>query len=369
MNKVKRKCKSAIPKALSGQEGFATIYILLIMGTLMFLIMVIIEVSSGFAAQSITNDACFVTGRSLLAEYNKPLFKRYGLFALKADEDELKAKVREYMNTDLKVNKCVVKLKLDSAVVDTSAYAALDGNAFIKQVSKLGLICMAENIIQEPEKNVIVTGHPTVPGSNLPSQLLGFHSRELVLLSGGMLEISPTVIAADEYILSFCSNQLNQLQNTYLVNEIEYILFGYSTDGENLASIRRSIYGVLYAKNLAEAGEIPTDPIEAAVILIQIALETETDLEEIMGGGEVDGMNYSSYLRAFLSLLENDEKMARLMDIVQLNLQYIDGSSFSFIDYAYGFDLTARFSKKVVTAEFAGTDRRYRTVVQAHSYK
>lgn len=334
----------------------------------MFLIMVITEVSSGFAAQSITKNACFVTGRSLLAEYNKPLFKRYSIFALKADDEGLEDKVFGYMATDLKVKNCVVKLKLDSAVIDTSAYAALDVNAFIKQVSRLGLICMAENIIIPPQNNTVITAQ-TVPGGNLPSGILGFHSRELVLLSGGMLEISPTVIAADEYILRFCSNHINRLQNTYLVNETEYILFGYGTDGENLASIRRSIYGVVYAKNLADAGEIPTDTVEAAILLIKVALETENDVDEIMNGGEIDGMNYTAYLRAFLSLLSRNEKMARLMDIMQLNLQHIDGSSFSFIDYAYGFDLTANFAKKVVTADFAGTDRRYRTVVQTHTYK
>ena len=260
-------------------------------------------------------------------------------------------------------------MKLDSVNIDTSPYAALDVNAFLKQISKLGLACMAGNIINEPQKNTVITGHPTVLASKLPSKLLGFHSRELVSLSGGMLEISPTVIAADEYILSFCSNQLNQHTRTYLTYETEYILFGYSTDEANLSSIRRSIYAVLYAKNLAEAGEIPVDPIEAAILLARVAFETESELDEIISGGEVDGMCYTAYLRAFLSLLSRDEKMARLMDIMQLNLQYIDGSSFSFADYAYGFDLTARFAKKVVTADFAGTDRRYRTVVQTHTYK
>ena len=335
----------------------------------MFAIMVIIEVSSGFAAKSITEDASFVTGRSLLAEYNKALFKRYGIFALKADEYGLENKFREYMDTDLAVRKCVVKLKLDSVDIDTSRCTALDTGSLLKQVSKIGLSAIAGNLISGQQQNTVVTGHPTVLNSSLPSRLLGYHSREMVLLSGGILEISPTVIAADEYILSFCSNAVNQKPYTYLTNETEYILFGYSTDEANLASMRRSIYPVLYAQNFAEAGELPEDPVLLAILLAKIAAETDEELDVIISGGEADGMNYTAYLRAFLSLLSKNEKMARLMDIMQLNLQYIDGSSFSFIDYAYGFDLTAKFAKKVVTAEYAGTDRRYGTVVQEHSYK
>lgn len=334
----------------------------------MFLIMVIIEVSSGFAAKSISEDACFVTGRSLLAEYNKPLFKRYGIFAVRADEHELEDKFRDYMSTDLSVRKCVVKMKLDSADVDCSAYTALDTNSFLKQVSKLGLAAMTGNLINGQQQNIIITGHPTVLSNSLPSKLLGYHSREMVVLSGGIFEISPTILAADEYILASCSNAVSQRHDTYLTYETEYILFGYSTDYDNLASIRRSIYPILYAQNLSEV-EVPTDPLLAAIVLAAVAAETEEELDELLNGGEVDGMNYMSYLRTFLSLLSRDEKMARLMDIMQLNLQYIDGSSFSFIDYAYGFDLTAKFAKKVVTAQYAGSDRRYRTVVQAHSYK
>ena len=44
-----------------------------------------------------------------------------------------------------------------------------------------------------------------------------------------------------------------------------------------------------------------------------------------------------------MALVPRQEKVARLMDIMQLNIRKIDGANFEFRNYAYGFDLNAVF--------------------------
>ena len=63
----------------------------------------------------------------------------------------------------------------------------------------------------------------------------------------------------------------------------------------------------------------------------------------LLAGGRIDNLDYSMYLRILLALIPRNEKLARLMDIMQLNICKIDDANFSFRNYAYGFDLTAGF--------------------------
>lgn len=351
------------------KKAFSSIHIVMILGSLMLALLVITEAASSLAAKSICSDAVYVTGRSLLGEYNKALYNRYGIFLLQAYEDEANIKAKDLFDYDFDTSKTVVKLRLKTVDVDFSSYPALDVNALEKQIEKISVVALKDKALGRHNDNVKLSGHPTVPEEILPSKLLGYKSRESVLLSGGISDISVGTALEDEYILAMTSNSTRIFDDTYLSYETEYILFGYKTDEENLASMRRSIYAVRYAKDLASSGTLPTDPASLAIALAAIALQAETEVDRIVSGESIDEMDYEAYLRLFLTLLDKEEKIARLMDIMQINVSHIDGSGFSFSDYAYGFTLTANFEKRVLTSSFLGMDRRFKTIEEDFCYK
>ena len=63
------------------------------------------------------------------------------------------------------------------------------------------------------------------------------------------------------------------------------------------------------------------------------------------------------------------EKLARLMDVMQLNVNNMDGSEFAFRNYCFGFELNVDFSRRVIVPVAWGNAYRYRNVRQIHSYK
>ncbi len=97
---------------------------------------------------------------------------------------------------------------------------------------------------------------------------------------------------------------------------------------------------------------------ETGEFLISTAAAAVKSLEEVrilLSGGKVDKLDYAMYLRILLALLPRNEKLARLMDIMQLNITKVDGAHFSFRNYAYGFDLEARFVLKARTGDVSQT--------------
>jgi len=187
---------------------------------------------------------------------------------------------------------------------------------------------------------------------SLPSRLLGYPKRVSLVLSGGIKDISFAAIAEDEYMLAVCSNALRKKENSFFDCELEYILYGNPSDAANRKALKMSLFALRFAvneaKNISETGEI----LVSAAMSAAMALE---DVRVLFSGGKVDGLDLEIYLRLLLALLPRDEKLARLMDIMELNIRYIDGANFSFRNYAFGFELDARFLLKKRTGDVSQT--------------
>ena len=144
-------------------------------------------------------------------------------------------------------------------------------------------------------------------------------------------------------MLAVCSNALNEKEDCYLQREIEYILYGNASDAANFKAVKLSLFALRMAVNevkyLSESGELLLSTAAAAALSIE-------EVKTLIGGGKVDGLDYGLYLRILLALLPRNEKLARLMDIMQLDLRLVQNANFSFKNYAYGFDLSAVFIMK-----------------------
>ncbi|MBR0130236.1 MAG: hypothetical protein IJM08_02895, partial [Firmicutes bacterium] len=204
----------------------------------------------------------------------------------------------------------------------------------------------------------------------LPSGLLGFGRRNSLLLSGGIFDAAEGFFC-NEYIVYSCGNALKETENCFLKAECEYVLFGKPSDSQNRAAFKRSLFylrlAVRTAENLkdpaklasyeASAASLPFIPAPAAIAAlaaIEGGTQAKADVAGVcsglkvgLGGSAAFG-SYSDYLRLMLLLLPTDEKAARLMDLMELNISKIEGCDFCFQDYAAGFELNAVFSKGTI---------------------
>lgn len=365
----------------------------MILLALVMALVMIINAACGFAARSEIDTVCALAGRSVLSEYQKDLYERYGIFALRGDDALLTRLAAFYTTGSLAVVKALVQPVPLKVYASAEAHPALETAAFAKQVRRLApaaaitkgnvleylksfIDSPAESDLPDAENGELsdITelgegGDPEgfdpvkqaekelgkEPGGakgntikaadyrELPSRLLGYPKRISLLFSGGIADLSFAAAIEDEYMLAVCSNVLDAKDGCFLEREIEYILYGNSSDAANFKALKLSLFALRMAVNevkyLSKTGELLVSTAAAAALSI-------TEVRTIIGGGKVDGLDYGLYLRILLALLPRNEKLARLMDIMQLDLRLMDKANFSFKTYAYGFDLSAVFIMK-----------------------
>lgn len=206
----------------------------------------------------------------------------------------------------------------------------------------------------------------------------------------------------NEYILNMCNcNTENKSPvYTFFQNEIEYILYGYCKDEQNKAEFLKQFKTIRFTLNSAHiyadtekrnkvltAAETITPGPEAVVtaaILAELwaAMETSNDKELLIAGKGValkkdtfswaidfqsvldkflqgssdsrDGkyiepekesdMGYKEYLKIFLCCQEDEVKLIRLMDLIQLNIQGNFDDSFRIKDCYLGLMYEAKIN-------------------------
>ena len=388
----------AVYSGKSSKGGFTTVYLLMILGSLVMAVVMVINAACGLAARSIVDNVCALAGRSVLSEYQKELYGRYGIFAVRGDDALLSRLSEFYITGSLVSLKALVQpipVKLNATA---EAHPALDVSEFGRQVRRLapGTALTKGKILEfllekaglsgiqggsdqdgdaspssgngsgdafsEAEKSFGKDGDSkkgkSIKGAvhkSLPSRLLGYPRRVSLVLSGGIKDISFAAIAEDEYILAVCSNTLRKKDSSYMDCELEYVLYGNPTDAANRKALKMSLFALRFAVNevrlVSETGEL----IASSAAAVAMSLN---DVRTLLTGGTVDKLGLDMYLRLLLALLPRNEKLARLMDIMELNIRYVDGAYFSFRNYAYGFDLSAEFVLK----------KRFGDVSQTHIY-
>lgn len=438
------------------KKGFGSVFILLILSSMILISMVFIEASCTHAAESAAQNYCLLTGRSILAEYQPELFSRYGLFMVRGYEDELSKLARFYLTADLELSSSVLNMSCLGAFADTSSYCGLETDLFLKQAEKLGAeIALKKAVSTDRIKSLFEavrgaslkdislsdlehslssiessgTGpNGTATGSaaqartlrsklkaskteaksknlsekeissgerkQLPSAMLGVKGRSSLLFTGGILDISAGDVFLNTYIQEVCSNGVHQAENTYLKLETEYVLYGDPKEAKNQKSAENSLKALRYPLNMASILKepvlmqavntaanlfpmLPRPLVVGVLTAIWAGIETKADLNRLYEGKSVplfktsdqfltslsrfmskEGRagskeisysgfgSYEDYLGLLLLLVPEDDKAARLMDVMQLNLKLQDKASFTFRDYAYGFDLEAVFTRR-----------------------
>ena len=222
-------------------------------------------------------------------------------------------------------------------------------------------------------------------------------------------------IYTDSYITSFFTAAVDEkAEESFFHNEIEYILYGSFSDEENGKRASGSIYAIRTALNMAYIYSNPTmirqtltmaesltpGPFAPLTQLLIIAawsalesgndlknlkenhriplLKTEStwkvDLESVVSGewkngmienDSASGLSYRSYLMILLLTEDNETKLLRIMDLIQINLKGSDREDFVFSNMFCGFSVTAELKKKSL---YTGIGSGRMSVSMSHSY-
>ena len=212
-----------------------------------------------------------------------------------------------------------------------------------------------------------VAGLAELPYPEVPSK----RSMEKGNLPHIQQEIEDAELLFDEYMLQKCAEYTDVYQNRVLCCELEYILYGNPSDRENLKqavqelmelresenlncllseegkreeaqklaeqlvgafelaglteAVRDSvIYAWAYAESAIEVGQL----LSGGRIMIKkqagdwiLPLEELLEFPKYMGRQRASGFTYEEYLGFFLRRVEADQKIARCMDIVEINIR------------------------------------------------
>jgi hypothetical protein len=308
--------------------------------------------------------------------------------------------------------KDLMKLKLDSVSVDLKGYSLTDVNQFKQQILDSMQTGIVKDLIFTEEDTPAGEGNSVLRNeqiiNSLPSN--GYQSSvaadmKSIVESGlpsmkDIYNVSKDDYLVNEYILShfYDHRRGNPNDDSFFTNEVEYILHGDFSDDDNYHYIRAELFVMRNTLNFAHINSDPQKLKKAEAIAALLTLgkgykvgapvvieawaaaETENDLMLLEAGKKValikgksnwavpisntleylwkdnyvkpndmSGYDYQDYLRILLYLEDNEKKLLRCMDLIQINLVGSYNRDFNLKEYYGGFHFEADSKGKTFT--------------------
>ena len=384
---------------------------MMVMVSLIMLFMVIIKAACDSAVKGAFSSMGTMWCDSVLAEYDRNLEDRYDIFAFYGLEPEVNAKLRFYAGESVLDKKFV---RFSNVETSLSHNSLIDTDNFKAQILRAAKYRIAGDI-KGDAADFEIHGAPqpkTAKGGALMSDLPSGGSAQSITASGfrnavesagsvqGVIRKAGDEYLEDRYIFSYFKDRSDErgIGDTYLNNEVEYLITGKKSDAEIEDSMKLKIIAVrtlfntvfvledpkMNAETLAAAEAITPGPAAAAtqkllqtgwaacesvndynllingkkVPLYKDSSSWALDLESIIKGGikevkegeepeikdEVPcvdpgnetGEKYQDYLRAMLFMLDENVKLLRMMDLMQINMRCCCYSDFRIREYNTG---------------------------------
>ncbi|MFA5634349.1 MAG: DUF5702 domain-containing protein [Anaerovoracaceae bacterium] len=384
------------------KKGTTTVFLCMILSTLLLLVSMLGEATAGMASRSYANSVLDLAGRSILSEYDRSLKSRYGIFGFLMEKDGIEAGMEHYVNESFKTGfgkTRLLPLSLVDIQVDLSEQVMTNPELLKQQILDhmsyrvffdVLHVLDALELLNDEEGQQTGEGEAENTGSKkmrtlrndkvireLPSRLLqgmdgGFKSILEMPLPGEMHQIAYKELCLNLYILKYFRHDLDSSQwnNTFYSNEVEYILCGRLSDEANhnivylsLLAYRTMINAahiyadgdkweaVTLAATLAGGG-VASPATLTAITGIWAGAEAASDMNRLLKGwkvpliktaedwvldltkaleGNVDprlesseeeeGLSYEDYLFLMLCFKNDESKLIRIMDLIQINLK------------------------------------------------
>lgn len=390
---------------MGNKKGSITILICLVFSSLMILITAYIGAAKATALSGTVKSLGLLWGESVLAEYDLNLYNRYGIFGFYGQPADIGGKFDFYANKSFERKKYV---SYEGSTIRLYNYALIDTNVFKKQIVKCGKHTLANK--DSNIKDIVSVKYEDSASSpdnlfeGLPSggQSSGLSVLDAVSALKSMNSIkdlfkqSSDVYFENKYIESYFKNMIDDrgLGKTHFQNEEEYILCGKLTDEGNANAVRIKLIGVREALNLAyalsnekmcaeamAAAEVltpgpPAFATQKALLAAWALAESNNDYKLLIKGHRVplmknsqtwaidlesilenreegmiftgvdEGESYGEYLSGFLALMDENVKLLRIMDLIQLNNRAFYYGSFLLKNYSAGLEYALQVNGK-----------------------
>lgn len=398
---------------LRNKRGSFTIFAVLIFSSVLIMVGAVLWASGQYAVSSAGEDLGRLWGRSILAEYDRNLKERYGLFGFYGNEVLVEEKLNFYADGTFGTKDYI---DYDGASCSLEGWSLTNPEIFKKQVGETILSGTVPRPVTKttPETETAsgprkITTRWIIQGLPSKGQSGGVSVVSLIEKLKENKTITAVIdnTAMNTYIFRFFRDRLNgrELGETYLYNEIEYILTGVPDDEKSQKSVENTLVILRNGLNLAylytsesksgaalSAAEIitpgPTALVTQALILetwaymearndlailcsgqsvavfkddLNWALSLENVLASIFGEGDegsnvsedryiappdMSGAEYEDYLRILLNALPENIKILRVMDLIQINMKYLCYDWFLLGDYYGGLEFSLEVNGK-----------------------
>lgn len=379
------------------KRGMVSVFVMIFSVSIISLAMLFIGGTRAKAISSRVESLGHLWAKSILGEYTDKLYERYGIFAYKAKSPaEVDDKLNQLSEITFKG-----KRYIDCEGCNSSLYryslAELDN--FQKQVNKAAVADKQKNF-KDIELDVYTPSDRRISNdailAGLPSKgrLSSFSLSNFInkikeiddikdVLKGGKDEILQM-----KYMKNHFQSAVSQSEDddSFFKYELEYILAGKASDEGNLKSTRNRIIAIREAMNIAYINQNPqmrnlaltiaeliSSPAAApatqqALIAAWAYAESVNDYRLLVHGKKVPlmkdddswavnlksiitnpnpeyidkdnekGNTYNEYLQAMIFLTNKDNRLLRMMDLIEINMKYCYYGNFSISSHYTGID-------------------------------
>ena len=379
------------------KRGMVSVFVMIFSVSIISLAMLFIGGTRAKAISSSVESLGHLWAKSILGEYTDKLYERYGIFAYKAKSPaEVDDKLNQLSEITFKG-----KRYIDCEGCNSSLYryslAELDN--FQKQVNKAA-VADKQKKFKDIELDVYTPSDRTISNdaivAGLPSKgrLSSFSLSNFInkikevddikdVLKGGKDELLQM-----KYMKNHFQSAVSQSEDddSFFKYELEYILAGKASDEGNLKSTRNRIIAIREAMNIAYINQNPqmrnlaltiaeliSSPAAApatqqALISAWAYAESVNDYRLLVHGKKVPlmkdddswavnlksiitnpnpeyidkdnekGNTYNEYLQAMIFLTNKDNRLLRMMDLIEINMKYCYYGNFSISSHYTGID-------------------------------
>ena len=379
------------------KRGMVSVFVMIFSVSIISLATLFIGGTRAKAINSSVESLGHLWAKSILGEYTDKLYERYGIFAYKAKSPaEVDDKLNQLSEITFKG-----KRYIDCEGCNSSLYryslAELDN--FQKQVNKAA-VADKQKKFKDIELDVYTPSDRTISNDAIVAGLPSKGRRSSFSLSNFINKIKEVDDIKDvlkggkdellqmKYMKNHFQSAVSQSEDddSFFKYELEYILAGKASDEGNLKSTKNRIIAIREAMNIAYINQNPqmrdlaltiaeliSSPAAApatqqALIAAWAYAESVNDYRLLVHGKKVPlmkdddswavnlksritnpnpeyidkdnekGNTYNEYLQAMIFLTNKDNRLLRMMDLIEINMKYCYYGNFSISSHYTGID-------------------------------
>lgn len=387
---------------MNNKKGSSAVFLTVILAALMSITLALIYGVKAEAIRSSTDAVINLAGDSVLSEFDRQLQEDYGLFLIKGSDKELSQKLYRYISYSVADMEDV---NISSVKVSAAGYSIADTELIKAQILEHMKVLEAGGPIKgdtagssevQAEERSLRHG-PTIaslPSSNLPDRSLTATAEALADKASEVdkaFKSGTDTYLINRYVFEHFNSRVHVADSGHFFkNEAEYILGGELSDKKNEKRVEIALKAMRFPINMAylysdsekqaallAAAELLTPgaaaPATQAVLASTWAYaESDNDVELLWQGHKVPmvkdsatwaieldnaiegvlgdtvmpaqekGYDYEAYLQILMFFQDENIKLSRILDLIQINMRAEYDSEFLINEYSAGISVEVK---------------------------